>query len=311
MKAWKDSISGMSKELVVLLKRFFLPFGKRPASLLVLLAAVVLVGWLHIATGVPELIIHNYDEALMLAADALVLATEPTSKIGPDLAEESIDNAEIVRKYVDHLERGYLCHVVRWLYPEQHLKRQLSSLWPTLKKAPRGDEEGARKVLLATGTQIDKFCMRAEEFSSRPLIWFKSERLPAELITDLNNALTRSHKQVDILVKSPNMENALESCMANRRTMLMLFLARLGYNEKGRINQFLSDARKARDQKRTLAEGMKDVRNKRALLEWANSEQRRINILEAMLANDMDKVRELLRETIEKAYKKKRGSLAE
>lgn len=85
----------------------------------------------------------------------------------------------------------------------------------------------------------------------------------------------------------------------------MLSLTRLGRGNKEKAQQFLSDVNRAYKYTKIVANKQETEQSKQQILKWAHSEARRVEILEAMLADDMDTVSELLREAIEKAFEER------
>jgi len=295
-----------AKNFVDVTKKFFDPLRKRPFSLFVLPTTIVIVVLLYITTGIGELARKNSEEALFLAADALVLGAEPISEVGPDFTEESRNNGKALRVYVEHmLGKRHLADILRLLHREYRPKKRLLPLLAALEKPPE-DEKEAREVIRKSGDQIIEFYKDSEELSSRKIIWFKPERLPEDLVSDLDEALEKSRELVNKLEQQPTVENALAACQANRRTIVLLFLARMGYGSQEKINQFLTVSEKTGDCKERLAGTIEDPEVKELVLAWCDSEQRRVHILKAMLHEDMEKVRKLLKEAIEKALMDRR-----
>ncbi|MHC4573227.1 MAG: hypothetical protein ACYS76_03715 [Planctomycetota bacterium] len=312
----------MIGKLVEVLKKFFEPLTKRPLSLFTWPAIVIIVCWLYVTTGVGELARHNSDEALFLAADAFVLGAEPISELSPDFTEEGKSNAKALRAYVGQIQERHLAAILQRLHPEYSPKERLLPLLARL-EAP-GDQQQAQELIWTAGVESDRLHLAAEKFARAVVVWFKSERLDEELVRELDEALGDSRKLVeklqtelvaalsdqvlDQVEQDQAVKNALAACQANRRTMLLLFLARMGYGSEEKINEFLGLAEKTSGCKVSLAGTIEDPEVKRTVLDWAQSEQRRVHILKAMLDNDMDQVRGLLREAIDKALKEKEAA---
>jgi hypothetical protein len=85
----------------------------------------------------------------------------------------------------------------------------------------------------------------------------------------------------------------------------------LGYDNQAKIKSFLSEVELARVCTIRLAEKMEKGKSKQqSLYNIAESETRRVEILDAMLDNDMDKVCKLLKDAIEKAFDKRKDGNA-
>lgn len=295
-------ISEEAKNFVKVVKEFFKPLVKRPLSFFVWPIIIIIVSQLYVATGVGELARNNADDALFLAADAFTLGAEPISKLGPDFTEENKSHAEMLAIYSDQKEERHLAAILSLLHPDyEKQKKRLIALSSTLKNAPT-DKEQAREAIWRAGKELNEFYKDSEKLSAKKIIWFKYERIPEELVRDLDKALAESETRVKELEENLTVENALAACQANRRTMLLLFLARMGYGSQEKINQFLSITEKTLDCKSKLAEKIEDPEVKQTVLTWRDGEERRVDILNAMLDNDMEKVRNLLKEAIEKAF---------
>ena len=219
----------------------------------------------------------------------------------------------MIKLYTKRLERRQPSALVRILYPAYNHKKEFDSILSSLEKAAKGnDGEKAKEAIWQAGLASNQLYMLGKRFPRSPIQWFKSEKLPEWLLTDLNSALADSHKLVNKLDKERTMNNALEACRINRKTILLLFLARLGYDNEGEIKRFVRDVERARDCTLLLAKRIGENEKKKEILyEVAKSEERRIKILKAMIADDMDKVCDLLREAIERAYEKKKAKSAE
>jgi hypothetical protein len=298
--------AGEPKNFIKVVKKFFVPFGKCPFKFFVWPIVIIIACWLYITTGITGLVRLNSDDALFLASDSLVMAAEPISDKGTDFTEEIKANVEILQIYVDHMKERHLADILKLLHPAYQPKKRLLPILEQLEKAPN-DQEGSREVLWESGNEFNDFYKDSNKLSSRKTTWFKSEKLPEKLLKDLDIALVESQELAKKFEEQTNMENALAACQANRRTMLLLFLARMGYGSEEKIKQFLSVSNRTLDCKKSLTSTIEDPKTKKIILVWKESEQHRMNILNAMLRDDMEKVRELLKDAIDKAFKEKQG----
>lgn len=274
-------------------EQFKEPFKKHPIRTFVVCLIAALVLYAGVNVGLSEVVRQNSFDMYMLAAELL-------TESGPKFTEESQVHAEMVRLYVNHLDQRELAGVVRLLYPEYDYKRVLASRLQALEKAENNEQ--ARNAIWQAGIQSNRLYSIGSRFSRSPFGWFKSEALPDWLLTALEYALAESHEMVNKLEEERTRVNALAACRANRRAVLRLSLARLGYDNKEKIEQFLSDVKRAYKYTTIVANKKEYAQSKEQILKWADSEARRIKILEAMLDGDMDEVCELLREAIEKAF---------
>lgn len=281
------------------IKKFFRPLIKHPFYT-VITSVIIGIAFFR-CVDLPELIRQNTDDILMLSSEIII-------ELGPNLPEESKRHAEMVKQYSRHLEQRQLAGIVRVLYPQYSPKKTLTSLSSDLEKAAEGTEEEAKKAIWKAGltsNQLYKLCKR---FPRSFYKWFKTEKLPDWLLEDLNKALAESTLMLNKLEKERTPEAAVDSCRANRKAILLLFLARLGYDNEEKIKYFKEEVERARDCTRKLAqENTEDKKKHEWLSNVAKSEDRRVNILGAMLDKDMKTVRKLLTEAIKEALEKEKG----
>ena len=281
--------------------KFFGPLKKHPywtVSASIIIGIVLYIG---VDIVLAEVVHQNTSDIHMLASEIII-------ELGPCHIEESKTHAEMIKQYTEHLEQRQLAGVLRVLYPEYSPRKTLASARDALEKATK--EEEAKETIWQAGLATNQLYKLIKRFPRSPIKWikwFKSEDLPDWLLTDLNNAFDTTHELVDQLRNNPNREVAIAVCRADRRAILLLFLARLSYDNKEQIKSFLSDVEQARDCTRHLAKIEKDKKEQKFLYEVARSEDRRVKILGAMLDNDMEKVCELLTEAIEEAFEKEKG----
>ncbi len=234
--------------------------------------------------------------------DIHVLASELLNELGPEFNDESKRHAEIIKKYTDHLKQRHLAILTRIIYPAHSPGKLLTRTAQKLENATT--DEDARNAIWESGVEIDQLRMKAERFPRSPIELFDSEDLPEWLLNDLDEALADSAEMVDKLENEKTKDAAGEACRANRKSVLLLFLARLGHYSEEKIKSFLSDVKRARDLTLLLANAETNKEEQNWLYGVAGSEDRRVKILEVMLANDMGNARKLLRESIEKAFMK-------
>lgn len=280
------------------IKKFFDPVIRRPWIIAWILAVSV-----FLTIGLAELARRNSVEAALLAAEAL-------SEVGPDFSEASREHGEMLRKYVEHSEKRRFSYLMNLLYPQYSPKKQLGPIVSALQES-QDDEEEAKKVIRQAGESINEFRADVEEFCRGSLNWPKSEKLPGELRRDIERALADSREQVRRLEKDRLPQNAMAACSANRKTMLLLFLGRMGYRDGVKIGQFSSDLEHAYRYTMDVAMRTQDPEMKEVLNEDARGQLRRMEILQAMLGDNMDKVSKVLSEAIEGAYEKQIGSEVE
>lgn len=278
--------------------KFFEPLTKYPLRTVSASLIIGIILFFVVDIVIAELIRQNTYDIRMLSSEMII-------ELGPGYAEESKTHAEMVKQYSKHLEQRQLAGILRVLYPQYSPGKTLTSLSSALEKTATEDE--AKKTILQAGVTSNKLYKLYEKFPRSPIEWFKSEDLPDWLKTDLQQALAEPTKMVNKLEEEKTVKAAVASCRANRQAILLLFLARLSYDNEETIRSFQKEVLRARDCTKLLAINEKDKEKQKWLYEVAKSEDRRVNVLRAMLDNNMEKVCELLKEAIEEAFEKEKG----
>lgn len=265
------------------LEKFFESVRTHPIQIVSSSVIVALVLYIGVNIGFAELVRQNSHRMHMLAFD-------PLTESEPGLIEASREHTKMVQVYVEHMEQRNLGAILGLLYPEYNLKNRINSVWLPLTNAPV-DDERVREVKWVAGKQINGFCKRAEKFSRRLIIGFISEYTLGKLLRDIDNTLAKSQELVGKFEKELLIENAPVACEANRKTMLLLFLARSSYNSQKRLFESLREIvetyiKRKEELARIFPEG---ELQKELLMIFTTSEQRRLKILEAMLESDMNK----------------------
>lgn len=274
-------------------KRFFRPFAKYPIASVIVSVIIGVLLFVCVDIVFAEVVQRNSHGMHMLTPDLVI-------EHGPSFADESRTHAKMIKFYVDHFEEGFVAAMLRILYPEYSPKKVLASKIEVLENVTA---EEARESIWEAGLATNHLYLLGNRFPRSPIAWFKSKDLPPKLLAYLDIALKTSTELVDKLVKEPNRQAAIEACRVDRKSVLLLSLARnYGYDDEERVRSFLSDVTRSRDCIRELAKGEEDKKEQAFLYSVAESENRRVEILKAMLDNDMDRVGEVLREAIERAF---------
>ena len=277
---------------------FFDPIKRHPVLMFVVTVIVSSLLYLSVNIGIAEVVRQN-------SYDIHILAAEQLNEIGPGFANESEQYAEIINRYTEHMEKRRLATLLRLLCPRYSPKKALASVQRGLKKAAEDkDEQKAEQAIYQAGLASNRLYVLSKRFLRSPIVWFKSEVVSDQLLADLDEALTKSTELADKLESERTMDAAIAACRGNRKGILLLFLYRLGFNDKEKIERFLIDIKRARDCTILLAERTGDETKQKFLYETASSENRRVKILEAMLDKDMEKACHLLTEAIERAFEK-------
>lgn len=283
---------------------FFKPLSKKYRFLTVSASLIIgLAFYLGIDIGLAEMVRQNSYDMHMLAAELL-------TDSGPYTHARS-EHAEMVKRYTEHLEDRHLAVLLRLLFPTLSPEKALASASKGLDKAEK--EKEAKEAIWQAGMVSNRLYLLGMRFPRSPSAWFDSEVIPEQWLEDLDCALAESRKAIGKLQEEQTPNRALESCTANRKTILLLFpVARLGSNReeiKGKIEEFRKVVVQAEKYTRIVANKKENIENREQILEWADSEQRRVEISKAMLDKDMERVCELLTEAIEKAFEKEKANV--
>lgn len=299
------------------LARFFEPLIKPKRLIWMVLASIItaVTLYLHtgINTGVAEVVRQNSHPIHILSAELLM-------ELGPDYAKASKDHEEMMQRYIGHMERRDYTVILRILYPEYSPEKSLASVMEALEKAVQDDkdvsedkkEEQAKNAIRQAGLATNKLYILGTGFDQSPIQWFESEVVSYRLLTDLNNEFDAFHELPGGFKNIQTLDAAVdicrETCIVSRRAMRLLFLARLGYdNKEKKIERFLSDLKQARNFAWNCATTKKYISKQRLFNERAENMDFRAAVVDALLGKDMTSVCEIVSDKIqEKLTEKKR-----
>jgi hypothetical protein len=265
--------------------------------LILAITTFVFVPAFYTDTMLSELARGNADACLMLA-------TEFLNEQGPDFIETRRLHAEMLELYVRHMKQRHLSPLLDLLYPELSPDRQLYPVMLTLKK-PLWEQQAAREEIRASARTISELAKNIEDSFHTIHATRKFESLPDRPLQDLNEFIDESRELADRYAKDPTIANAAEVCLANRRTVLLVFLARTICQDPPWLVK-LQCFRATMERVRAIGAAMSQtatVQGDRLLYRWySDSAERRIEILDAIMGNDMPTARYLLRRAVEEAY---------
>lgn len=245
------------------------------------------------------------------AADTLILLVELATESGPNYNESKVFFADVLLDYADHMERRDLYWLLQLpLFSNKNFAKELERVSEDLKKA---EQTNARKVIEEASKSIVKFLKKSKPFTNEPIITFKPEVIPVEIQNDLKNAFDEAHKKAE---KYSNNElrtvaDARDVCMANRKAIVYLYLICFGHqqiiNEES-LETFRTDMNRTVYYGRLLQQtdsvkGGEGVEGSDYSLldKYSKAEIRRLQLLQAIMDNDIQEARELLKTSIEAA----------
>jgi hypothetical protein len=281
--------------------KFFRPLGKKYRLWTILISLIIGIAfYISVDIVTAEVVRQNSYPINMLAAEMLI-------ERGPDYTKESGKYADLIEEYyTKHFEERDYAFILRTLCPSLSPQKALASTKEALEKAAEGNDEEAKQVIYQAGKAINQLYLLSEKFPRSPVKLFESEEVPDWLLTKLNNAFDAFHKQVGEIENAQNVNEATDRCRKgcrySRRALLLLYLAGIGYdNEEQRIERFASDLQKAIDLARYFSEKYKSEQV--LFCDRFENMKIRAQVVDALLDNDIDKTRELLREVIDRALK--------
>ncbi len=291
-----------------IIEKFFRPLNKKYRRLTI--SASVIIGialYVFVDIELAELVRQNSHPLQLLATEQLI-------ELGPNYTGESIRYAEIIDQYyTKHLEqRHYAAAALRVLYPNLSPQKALASTREALEKSTK--EEAKETIWQAgiTSYRLYKLCKR---FPRSPIERFKSEDLPDWLETALEKAFEKFHEQVNKLENAQTLDAAENECKTacrySREALILLSLARLGYDNKEKIESFQSDIERATYLAKSFAkraELEKDEKKQKVFSGRAKNMGIRADVVGSMLANDMDSVTKRLSEEIERAIAERQAT---
>jgi hypothetical protein len=244
------------------------------------------------------LVAHN-------ASDASLIGIEMLCESGPDFKKAADRHVRMLKKYTAHMEDKYFAGFLRVFCDEYSPTKGFERALKTLEDAQDSSQEECARAIWLAGEQVEQYCMKATGFPKLGPSLRKYQNVPDELVGDIEKALAESEKSLERFENDRTLKNAVFLCEDDRRTMLLVFLARAAFSSghNDRFDAFQKIVQKARGIEEELSgkPELSDLK-KQFFDHIARSEERRIRILGALRVGDMHRARTLMWETIEKAY---------
>ncbi len=284
-----------------IVKRFIEPVSKQPFSFA--LCSMVVYGFLYVGISFAEITRDDSDDVSMLACELLC-------ETGPDFSEPVDNHVVILEDYAKFMKNKhkYLAGLLK-NFSGHSPEEVLETVSKTLTSAKGSQEELANDIWRA-GEEIMLGRLKAPKFLPRRITFHEYRKAPEWLLNDAAEALKESEKASMLFDEKPTMENAVKSCMANRRTVLLLFLARSSYNRPefaSLFTRFREVVEACRNSNIEIANRIQeeDDPQKEFLEIIAKSEQRRLDILDYIKNRNMQEAIERMWDAIEIAYSRK------
>lgn len=274
------------------------------------IVVILLSVLLYIRVGVGDLVAHN-------ASDTSIIGIEMLCESGPNFKLATKGHINILQEYTTHMENKYLGGILGILHEEYTPTKGFERALKTLEEAKDSSQEECARAIWLAGEQVEQYRMKAASFSKPKTVLHKYQEVPDELVRDVRTSLGKSNKSFERFKKNPILENAVFLCEDDRRTMLLLFLARAGYNSSheelfGEFCAFHELEKKVTAEEQKLFDRLQDddsQMRKRFVGHILQSEKRRLYVLESLKVGDLHKARTRMWETIEIAYQQREAVL--
>lgn len=276
--------------------------GMRARTLLLGICVIVFLGAVgFFDSSLAKLVTYN-------RADLLILGCEMLTEAGPRFSARR--HRDILQKYKAQMKLRRFAGVLAWfpLYKKYSPEKGIDAALDTLGSVE--NETDLQKIAVAiwrAGEQLMQFRGETTHLFRR-IGWYKPRELPQQFMKELDKAYEASTTAWTEFSKHKTLLGAWRLCEQNRRTMLYLFQARSEGQCKEEIERsFKLIAKNSAEAKSQWADKtFEEGSSKWELVHmFADSEDRRYNIVEAMQDNQMDKAHELMWEAIEKAIQKR------
>jgi hypothetical protein len=233
------------------------------------------------------------------------LGIELSDEAGPCSVEMVKRLEGIVRRYVAHMSDRHVTFVARALCgynPQERLQPAFDHLQAAADAAAQGNEDAAKTSIQEAGKQIISFCGDSEPTPRSSPVGEVPENLKKEFLQGLDSALLISYQRADELHLNRTFDNARAACMADRETILALFLTRLAFEEGREARIFAEYVKQVRQDMLYIAaqeEEKGNAANVARVRHYANSENRRGVVLQAMIDDKpYDEICRLMRDMV-------------
>lgn len=235
--------------------------------------------------------------------DTVMLACEMLCETGPYFSESARDSGleEILANYSKYLENKWHPDILKALTGDS-AEGVITALQIVSDIDVEGCQEKAANDMWRAGENVMFSRLEAPKLLPRWIRIHEYRKIPEDLLTEIKDTLEVARKAFNRSHEKQSLESAVHLCEANRKTMLLLFLARdSGHHEL--LNNFQEIVTDSEKSKRSMAAKLLNDDPRKEFLELiADSEQRRNNILKAMKNRDTQKMLGLVWNAIEQSY---------
>ena len=274
-------------------------FNKRNIILILSLVCFAIFIVAAIANALEEAKILN----LRNANDSLMAIIELKKESGGNYNKAKADHIEMLRQYVGHMDSRDLSFLFQLPpFSNKNVTKELERAVEDLEKA---DQLNARKAIENASNSIAKFLAQSKSFTSEPITTFEPEVIPQELQTVTKKALADSHEKVEKYADDSNMTNAEKACWTNRKAIAYVYLCRFGlqnFVDQEELRTFRTDMNRCIYYNRVLQQTSISEEERTRLTEYSNSDIRRLQLLQAIIDNDIQQAQTLLLIAVEEVF---------
>jgi len=237
------------------------------------------------------------------ATDSLMPLIELKSESRDNYPKAKADHAEMLRQYVGHMNSRHLSFLLQLSpFSNKNVMKELERAVEDLEKA---DQLNARVAIEKASTSIAKFLAQSKLLTGKPVTAFEPEVIPQELQTSTKKAIADSHEKAEQYADEPNMANSEKACWANRKAIAYAYLCRFGLQQvvnQEDIRTFRTDMNRCIYYNRVLQQTGISVEERTRLTEYSNSDIRRLQLLQAIIDNDIQHAQVLLLIAVKEAF---------
>lgn len=239
--------------------------------------------------------------------DSLMLLTELASESGDDYTNKVALFKELMLDYTEHMKQRNL----HWLIQLPPFSKK--NVAKELKRAAEylADDRNPSEAIEKASKSISEFLNESKPFTGEPIVTSEPEAISQEIRDALRNSLVKVHEKAEIYSNDASVANSASACMANRRAIIYLYLARFGYEEivsQDDLKKFRTDLNRTIYYNQFLQKtdaikggtGIYDSDYSR-LDRYSISELRRLRLLQAIIDKDFLRVQILLQIAIKNA----------
>ncbi|MHC4752073.1 MAG: hypothetical protein ACYTFW_19650 [Planctomycetota bacterium] len=272
-------------------------------SALLMVSCSALIMRTKVSSRAKTLALRNATDTLML-----LIELESDSGDGYSVAKAALFE-DLLLTYAEHMERRDL----HWIFriPPFSKKNAVDELKLAAEYLREADHTDAFEVIKKASESLAQFLNESKPFTDDPIINFEPEIISEEIQKALKESLKEAHSALEEYAKDKTVASAEKSCMANRKSIVYLYLTRFGHQQiidREKLKRFRTDLNRTINYNQLLqqTDSVKNGKGKKdsdydLLDKYSDSEKRRLRLLQAIMINDIQQAQLLLQEGIIKA----------